>query len=309
MKVSSTSQLARNLKQKIGSRITKDPCVGDPELAKHRHAQAFVVSHPKSGRTWLRTMLSKYLCEISNRDFDPSEDISSLSQQISDVPYIGLTHDFSSITKHKARVRHTAASLPSDKRVYKGKRVILLVRDLRDVMVSYYFDCTQRNQVFSGDISDFIRDEQFGIAKAVSFLNGWHEQRTTPRSLLVLRYEDMTLSPLGEFIKVCDFLDLPISIEAAKTATEYSSFDNMKKLERTGSFSNNARFATGRSSKEGAYKVRKGKVLGFTEHLSKEDAIYLTDYINKRLTPAYGYTCFGAEMLDDFLSSAKTYLA
>lgn len=296
--VSSGIQIASHIKQKISTRITKDPCLGDPELMKHRNAQAFVISHPKSGRTWLRTMLSKYLCEISSRSFDPNEDISSLSQQLNDVPYIGLTHDFSSITKHKGRTRHTAASLPKYKKVYKDKKVILLVRDLRDVLVSYYFDCTQRNQVYTGDISSFIRDDQFGIAKSVSFLNIWHEQRTAPQSFLVMRYEDMTLSSISELLRAAEFLELPISIKAAEKATEYSSFDNMKKLERTGSFSENARFATGDSLSEGAYKVRKGKVLGFTEHLSKEDTLYLTDYINEHLTPAYGYTCYGAELLD-----------
>lgn len=291
-------QLAKNLKRQIGSKVVKDSCLGDPELQKHRHAQGLIVSHPKSGRTWLRTTLSKYLCEISQHTFDPNEDISSLSQHISGIPYIGLTHDFSSITSHKKRTWHTAETLPTDKAIYKDKDIILLVRDLRDVMVSYYFECTQRSQVFSGSLSEFIRHEHFGIAKAVSFLNGWHEQRKTPQNLLILKYEDMVQSPLSEFIKAIDFLSFPVSIKAAKKATEYGHFDNMKKMERAGVFDKNKRFSTNQPSSENAYKIRKGKVLGFADRLSSEDIDYLTRYINEKLTPAYGYTCFGIETLD-----------
>lgn len=291
-------QLAKNIKKQIGSKVIKDPYLGDPELQKHRHAQAFVVSHPKSGRTWLRTMLSKYICEISHKAFDPNEDVSSLSQKTLGIPYIGLTHDFSSVTKHKERVWHTAETLPGDKTIYKNKDVILLVRDLRDVMVSYYFECTQRSQVFSGSLSEFIRHKHFGIEKAVSFLNQWHEQHENPQNLLILRYEDMIQNPVSEFIKAVDFLSFPVSIEAAKAATEYGSFNNMKKMERTGTFGKNKRFSGKQHSSEDAYKIRKGKVLGFVDRLSNEDIAYLTEYINENLTPAYGYTCFGIDFLE-----------
>jgi Sulfotransferase domain len=285
-------QSAKNFRKIINQRILTHPCWGDPELIKHRHASHFIVSYPKCGRTWLRVLLTQYLASMTQENLNFTEDICDLSKTSNQVPYLGITHDFSSITNHKERIRYTARDLPQDKSIYKGKKIILLVRDLRDVLVSYYFDCTERNKVFSGTISDFIRNEYFGVEKAVNFLNIWYRNRQSPRDFLLLRYENLLSNTQSEFIRTIDFLDFPIQHDSVQRAVDLSCFDNMARMEESGQLSQSKRFASGETTSSLSRKVRRGKAFGFKDYLSHDDIQYLTDYINNNLSPFYGYTYF-----------------
>ncbi|MBE9061354.1 sulfotransferase domain-containing protein [cf. Phormidesmis sp. LEGE 11477] len=291
--MTSKIQMIENLTQWLSSVHSVNCYAGDPELQKHHLADIFVISHPKSGRTWLRVMLQKYLSLVLNEEFDSSGDISDLSKKLDKIPYIGLAHDFSSITNHKKRVRYRADNLPTQKGIYKNKKIVLLVRDLRDVMVSYYFDCTQRNKVFTGTISEFIRNQYFGISKAVNFLNAWQKNKSVPQDFLLIRYEDMRVDTLSQLFRIINFIGSPIDLDTGIAAIEYSDFNNMKRMEREGYFSGNERFSASNPVGEGVRKVRQGKVLGFPKHLNQADIDYLTSYVNDNLSPFFGYTGFG----------------
>lgn len=124
----------------------------------HRNADVFIVSFPKSGRTWLRVMVGKVLSEKFSRPF--TVELEKLADE--NVPYIRMIHDGSNAV---------AQPLETDKRKYKNKGVVFLARDPRDTVVSYYFHLAKRDRRFSGDIADFIRDERFGIERIIDFMN------------------------------------------------------------------------------------------------------------------------------------------
>ena len=103
-----------------------------------REAEAFLISYPKCGRTWLRMLLSRaleihygapdidYLCG----DF--------LGGNVAGAPRIRVSHDDDPHWK-------TPRGLDRRKRRYRGKQVVLLVRDPRDVVVSMYFERSRRS--------------------------------------------------------------------------------------------------------------------------------------------------------------------
>src|SRR6266513_1927861 len=96
-------------------------------------ADAYVVSYPKSGRTWLRVLIGKALCLHRGLDTDGLLDTPGLTAAAG-VSRTELHHDGSEI-----RDDLDYRSLPQDKRVYRGKKVVLLARDPRDLLVSSYF--------------------------------------------------------------------------------------------------------------------------------------------------------------------------
>ncbi len=264
-------------------------CQGIPELRMNLLAEIYVISYPKSGRSWLRFMLSKYCSYVYNYEFNLNKDISDISQRMSKIPYIAFVHDGSAYTQNK---NFTAEELPKDKsKMYRGKKVILLIRDLRDVMVSHYMHCTKRDNVYNGSISNFIRDEHFGIKKAVEFLNIWHAQRHIPRSFLIICYEDMRQNPEEELLKIIEFVDIPINLEAVKKTDKFVSFENMKNLERSGKLRMNGRFGVQENNEKDSCKIRRGVVGGFTDYLSIDDISYLNNYINSNLNSSYHYSC------------------
>ena len=53
--------------------------------------------------------------------------------------------------------------LDPNKSNFAGSRVLLLGRDIRDTLVSAFFQASRRVGVFEGTMSEFIRSERFGV--------------------------------------------------------------------------------------------------------------------------------------------------
>jgi hypothetical protein len=74
--------------------------------------------------------------------------------------------------------------------------------------------------------------------------------------------------------------------EAFGHALEFSRFGNMKKLEAAGAFASKILQATNVSDPE-SFKVRRGKVGGFTDYLLGDDLEYACEAM-KKLDPRFG---------------------
>ena len=143
----------------------------------------------------------------------------------SGLPKTAIIHDGSGMIEQKKY-----SELSSDKFNYRHKKVLLLSRDIKDTLVSAYFQATKRINVFTGSISEFIRSDQYGAKKFLTFYNQWYENRDVPRDFLILRYEEMHADPEKVLIKALKFLGVPkIDDEHIKSAINFSSFRNLKK--------------------------------------------------------------------------------
>jgi Sulfotransferase domain len=250
---------------------------------------AIVVSIPKSGRTWVRTFLCAYFCRRGDHPF------SLGPEQYGDprIPRIVYTHDrFEQRTKadrwDQLRGKYF---IPAAER--RRARIIVLARDPRDTFVSHYVQLTRRvretpDQLKRKEIGEVLRDGRHGIGSMIEIMNGWLAEWWGKPNFLLLRYEELQRDPEKSFVELLRFLGekLP-EAEAFAHALEFSRFGNMKKMETAGAFTSKILQTTDPGDPE-SFKVRRGKVGGFTDYLAGNDLIYAAEAMRK-LDPRFGY--------------------
>jgi hypothetical protein len=116
-------------------------------------------------------------------------------------------------------------------------KVICIVRDPRDVVVSQYH-YSRKTRVIPDDlpidtfVERFIAGETCTYASWGQNVATWlYASEGSPRFLL-LRYEDMLGDTTHELTRVSHFLQLSVNPEQVKQAVERSSADHMRKLEQ-----------------------------------------------------------------------------
>ena len=245
--------------------------------ARTNDVEVFVVSFPKTGRTWLRVMLGKVLSETYTLPGDSLLDIYSLTK-IAGIKRAMFTHD---------GPLHLMSSLPYyqltfNNNRYKQVHVVFIVRDIRDTIVSSYFQETKRANTFQGSIGEFIRDDIFGIRKLIAFYNIWFENTHVPKTFTLVRYEDMKRDASSELNKVLNVLGADKADDAAvRTAVEFATFDNMRKMELEGRFKD-AMMKPGKVTGDPkTLKTRRGQIGSFVEHLLDEDIKYIHDELER----------------------------
>ncbi len=202
-----------------------------------------VVSFPKSGRTWLRVMLDRLGVRLA------------------------YTHDDSG---HQKRLR--LHELQIDKSAFEHHKVILLIRDPRDVVVSGYLMASRRRRLFHGTLSEFLRDERHGLEKILHFNRTWYDNRHRLAGFLLVRYERLHQDPRSVLERILSFTDRRVAAGAIEEAIEFCRFDNMQRLEREGHFEDEyGVLLSARGDDPEALKTRRGRVGGFVNYLSAED--------------------------------------
>jgi hypothetical protein len=164
---------------------------------------------------------------------------------------------------------------------YQDKKVIFLIRDIRDTLVSAYFQEAKRNKIYARDLASFIREDNLGAAKIISFYNLWFRNYQKCQDFLLLRYEDMRQDTKRELRRVLSFLGLKdISDQLVSQAVDYASFSNMKKLEQSQKIKDSALQAANQKDQE-SFKVRRGKIGGYVDYLSPDDIAYINERVKQ----------------------------
>jgi hypothetical protein len=257
-------------------------------LARLKNADVIVVSPGKSGRTWLRVLVNKYL----SLHYGVAFSIGNLHEENSAIPSVVYQHWLWSHFRaaswlDRLRGRHI---IPEP--ILRRKKVILLVRDPRDGIVSVYFQGSKRAQEgrkLHTSLSEFIRSPRHGIGEVVRILNLMYDRlKDHPRCLMV-KYESMRKDTAGELTRVLRFLGIAEPDPGlVAEAVSFSAFENMKRMERNNEFTSRILRATD-SSDPDSFKVRKGKVGGYRDHFDQHDLAYIESHL-AGLNPAYGYS-------------------
>ena len=256
-----------NLAKEFGSKVVAQYL--------HHKTDAYIISHPRSGRTWLRLLIGKALCEMFKLPDKEMLDIYKLTTSAG-ISRTQLIHDHTSYTES-----YKYYYLSWDKRIYSDKKVIFLVRSIKDVIVSYYFYVTKRDKEFDDSISNFIRTERYGAERIVNFYNSWYESQNIPKEFMLLRYEDMMENTKTHLMEVFSFLGLEkIDETSIENAIQFAQFENLKKLEKNNYFDKKAMRPADEKDSE-SYKIRKGKVGGYEQYLSEDDSEYIDSVIRK----------------------------
>lgn len=239
---------------------------------RYAEADVFLVSIPKSGRTWLRFMVRHYLCAQASLPFS----IESSADEPDSIPRLACSHD---LWEHLTAPRLVDRALgkyllpPGPRR---SRKIILGLRDLRDVMVSLHIQLTKRGfrsgASFEGSLSEMIRSPRFGVDRTVDILNHWLEEWRGSDRCLIWSYEESRKDPRSSFVDVLNFLGCgPVDEELLEISLDFADFDNMRAMEADNRFDRKM-LQPGDPSDPESFKVRRGVVGGFVDYLSDDDA-------------------------------------
>ena len=268
---------------------------GREDWRKLRLADAVVVSFGKSGRTWLRVLLSRIFQLQHGLDERAVLGFDNLHYRTGAVPKILFTHDnyLKDYTGHDA-----------SKADFYGKKVIFLARDPRDVAVSQYFQWKYRMKPNKKDINaypmgelapfDFVMSDA-GLPKVIDFMNLWAREALRIQDFRLVRYEDLRVDPEATLKGVLEFLGTPASAAEIADAVAFASYDNMKRMERQRVFwLSGGRLVPKDRSNPDSYKVRRGKAGGYRDDFDAAQLAQIDRLVESTLDPLYGYAGAGS---------------
>ena len=270
---------------------------GREQVQKLNQSDIVIVSFGKSGRTWLRVMLSRlYQVKhgLSQRYLMGFDNFHHMNRAI---PKVFYTHD---------NYLKDYTGNADSKADFYGHRVVLLARDPRDVAVSQFYQWKHRMKPnkkilnkypgADGDVSmfDFVMDHDAGLPKIIAFMNLWAEEASRLKGFFLLRYEDLRTDPEATLGRLLEFMGTPGTPEEIREAVEFSSYENMKKMEQKKTFwLSGGRMVPKDRSNPDSYKVRRAKVGGYRDYFDDDEVAQIEALVNTTLSPVFGYTTSG----------------
>jgi len=219
----------------------------------------FIVSYPRSGNTWARFLIGNLVYQ---------DDPITFANVESRIPEIYLFPDRVLRALDRPRILKSHESFDP-----RYQRIIYIVRDPRDVAVSYYHYAIKRKSISQDyPIEKFVPrfiaaefDIQWGWAASwIDHVRSWTAMREGQRNFVLLRYEDMLARTELELARVASLLDLEATPERLRTAVELSSADHMRALEKRQSH----HWALTRSTRQDKPFVRAASAGGWKSELS-----------------------------------------
>jgi len=180
----------------------------------------YVVSYPKSGNTWMRFLIGNYLTD-NKCSFENCHLI---------VPDIHMNPDRCAEINRPRFIKSHAPYCT------EYPRVVYIVRDGRDVAVSYYHYSLKMGNIdskmnFSTFMKAFNQGNIGSFGKWGDHVSGW-TGACVDSKLLVVRYEDMLDDAKRELRRVLSFAGLETDGERIRSAVASSRFENMQRQER-----------------------------------------------------------------------------
>lgn len=182
----------------------------------------FITSYPRSGNTWFRFL-------VANLKSDGQAGFANLETLVPDI-----YQNTDAVMRRSPRPRLLKSHEDFDARY---PRVIYLVRDPRDVAVSYYHFLIKWRLIDDGyPISDFVSRFIAGDIPFGSWGNNvesWLAARGESPEFILVRYEDLLADPVRELQRIAPMLGRdPNDTATLERAIELSSADRMRELEK-----------------------------------------------------------------------------
>jgi hypothetical protein len=176
----------------------------------------FIVAYPKSGITWFQCLIAGAIYGL-----DPQQAPDALTQDL--VPDV---HYKTSFKRYRTPMFFKSHHLPRP----EYRRVVYLLRDGRDAMVSYWHHLRALGQA-KLEIAQLIGGEGLFPCK-------WHEHveqwaaNPFAASVLTIRYEDLIDDAAHELARFCDFVAEPREPSELRRVADQCSFEAMRRREQ-----------------------------------------------------------------------------
>ncbi len=226
-----------------------------------------MVSFPKTGRTWLLHMVNQ-MKEQSNHILKKERYFIFNEHDNSEIILEdGTRNNPLDVFKFTSRFR------------YKRGKIIFLVRDPRDVIVSHFHQVTKRskNPFVFNSISEFVKDDILGFKRIIHFYNLWQKNKDIPQDFLLVSYENLIKNGVQELQIINDFLEINISKESVRCIYEESSASKMRDKE----INNKLEGFNDFGKSENQLKVRNAKIGGYKSELSDDDILFCNNEMEK----------------------------
>jgi hypothetical protein len=234
------------------SKITKERNEWDMEIPIHdfNSNDVFVVGFPKSGNTWMQSIISglyygidtKYLSDRLAQEIVPDVHVRKYYKRFGNINFFKSHH------------------LPKP----EYKRVIYIVRDGRDAMVSYY----KMNQLHDNDISFsdmIIHGKNIFPSTWYEHVKKWMDNPYNSK-IIYIRYEDLLLDTFNVIKKLCEFIEIKRDKDLIERVISGTTFELMQEK---------AKFFNGMGHKnligdKGIKFFRRGKIGSYIEEMPQD---------------------------------------
>jgi hypothetical protein len=260
------------------------------EHLRLRGADYVVVSFGKSGRTWLRVMISRLYQQQHGLKEGELIEFDNFHAANRAIPKVFFTHD--------NYLRDYTRDGPG-KEAFAKKRVILLVRHPADITVSQYYQWKHRMREHKIALNDYpprASDPSLyeftmgpsGLPKVIDWLNEW--ARALPRlaNVEVVSYEDLRGDTTATFARVARFMQADASEAQVADAVEWARFENMKQREAE-SASESGRLKAADTANPDSFKTRRAKAGGYRDDFDPAQLEAIERCIETTLDPRFGY--------------------
>ena len=240
-----------------------------------RHDDVYIVEFPKSGVTWLSTLIANVNLLESNEKVQAT--YFNLHQYIPDIhASLDLNNKpLWSFPKYRFIKSHD---------VYNKNYnfIIYIIRDPYRVMNSYYNFTTQLG-IFDGTFEEFVKHSQYGIKAWLKHINSWLEKSVTSQKIHLVRYEDLLKQPFDEIKKIYKNLGLSINENFIRKSIDLSDINNMQMTEELhkNNNPNYSEFKFVGKGLESFDSIMSDKVREHIHESIKLNKIYKNFYLNK----------------------------
>lgn len=176
----------------------------------------FIVGYPKSGNTWFQHLVAGVVYGVDPK-WAPISAVQDLVPDASALKYY---------RRHATPMFFKEHSLPRP----EYRRVVYLLRDGRDAMVSYRHYRETMDKV-KYDFQKFVTPEtDLYPCHWPRHVDAW-VKNPYEAQILVIKYEDLLAQPVEQLKRFCEFVGISREADHLKAVAEAASFRNLRDKE------------------------------------------------------------------------------